>query len=306
VILIAGGSGTLGSLVASDLTKRGLAVRVLTRDPEHARALLGDHVEVVRGDVRDAASVRRAVIGVETIVSAIHGLVGSDGPRSVDYHGNCNLIDAAQQAGVQHLVLVSVHQAAPDHPMELMRMKHAAEQRLRASALAWTIVRPTAFMETWTRLLVEPLVRTGQTRIFGRGDNPINFVSVQDVARLIERAVLDAALRGQTIDLGGPENLTFREFVQIAQQVTGVSGTISSVPRPAMRCAAAVLRLFQPALARQIQAGLVMDTTDMRFDTATPDECLTLAQALARDFASRPRASMGGGLSAAAAPTPRH
>ena len=48
-------------------------------------------------------------------------------------------------------------------------MKYMAEQKLKASGLAWTIIRPTAYMETWPSLIGEPLLETGRTRIFGRG-----------------------------------------------------------------------------------------------------------------------------------------
>ena len=67
-------------------------------------------------------------------------------------------------------------------------MKYAAEQALQASGLSWTIIRPTAYMETWAKLIGEPLVKTGKTRIFGRGVNPINFVSASDVAQFVASA----------------------------------------------------------------------------------------------------------------------
>jgi uncharacterized protein YbjT (DUF2867 family) len=61
------------------LAGAGLPVRVLTRDPARAQHLAGPGVEVVRGDVRDAASVGRALRGAGTVVSAVHGFAGPDG-----------------------------------------------------------------------------------------------------------------------------------------------------------------------------------------------------------------------------------
>lgn len=213
MILIAGGTGTLGTRIVSLLRARGLGVRVLTRDPSRAGHLEDDLVEVVAGDVRDPRAVERAMEGAETVISAIQGFSGSGdcSPRTVDRLGNSNLIQAARAGAVEHFILVSVRGAAPDHPMELFRMKYLAERELRESGLAWTIVRPTAYMETWATLMGQPLLEAGRTRIFGRGDNPINFVSVHDVARIVELAVVDPGTRSGLIEIGGPENLSIEE-----------------------------------------------------------------------------------------------
>jgi uncharacterized protein YbjT (DUF2867 family) len=184
----------------------------------------------------------------------------------VDWQGNRHLIRAARAAGAEHFILVSVHGAAPDHPLELFRRKYQAERELQASGLPWTIIRPTASMETWAGLVGQPLVETGRTRLFGRGDNPINFVAADDVVRFVELAVVDPALRGALVEVGGPENLTFRQFARAFETATGRSGTISHVPLPLLRLLAVLLRPVQPTIARQIQAGVVMDTWDMAFD----------------------------------------
>ena len=270
MILIAGGTGNLGRRVVRLLAAREFPVRVLTRDPARAADLVGAGVEVATGDVRDAGSVARAMVGVQTAISAIQGFsgTGGDSPETVDRAGNGVLIRAAREAGAGHVILVSVQGATPDHPLGLFRAKYQAEQELRASGLAWTILRPTASMETWAQLVGRPLVETGRTRIFGRGENPINFVAADDVARFVELAVVDPALRGQVVEIGGPENLTMRQVAQAFQAATGKTGRISHVPLPAMRALAVLLRPLNATIARQIQAGVVMDTRDMTFDPA--------------------------------------
>jgi uncharacterized protein YbjT (DUF2867 family) len=267
-ILIAGGTGILGTRVVRLLTARGQTVRVLTRDPARARHLAGDGVEIVPGDVREPGTLADALAGADTAISAIHGFsgAGGDSPRSVDGGGNANLIRAASASGAGHFILVSVQGAAPDHPMELFRMKHRAEEVLRASGLAWTIIRPTASMQTWATMIGEPLLKTGKTRLFGRGRNPINFVSADDVAAFVVLAVTDPTMRGEAIDVGGPEDLTMEEVVRTFERETGKTGTVSRVPLPMMRAMAVLLRPVKPTIARQIQAGVVMDTRDMTFD----------------------------------------
>jgi uncharacterized protein YbjT (DUF2867 family) len=293
MILIAGGTGTLGTRVVGLLRARGLEVRVLTRDPSRARHLQDDLIEVVPGDVRDPRAVERAMGGSKTVISAIQGFSGSGGysPRTVDQQGNSNLIRAARASAAEHFILVSIHGAAPDHPMELLRMKYFAEQELRASGLAWTIIRPTAYMETWATLIGKPLLETGRTRIFGRGNNPINFVSAHDVARFVELAVVDPTMRGQLVEVGAPENLSMNQFAKTFETMTGKAGKKSHVPLPMMRLMAMLMRPVNPTLARQIQAGVVMDTHDMSFDSSDIDRrypsipLTSLAEVIERTYA---------------------
>lgn len=145
-------------------------------------------------------------------------------------------------------------------------MKYAAEQDLKDSGVAWTIIRPSAFMETWCQVLGGPLLEKGKTVVFGRGRNPINWVSAGDVARFVERAVADPGMRGQIIDVGGPENLTMTEFVRTFQAAAAPGGRVSHIPRAAMRLGMVVMRPVNPAMARQIQAGVIMDTRPQAFD----------------------------------------
>ena len=267
MIVVAGGTGTLGTRLVPRLAGQGLAVRVLTRDPARARHLAGLSVEVAGGDVRDPGSLTRALRGASTVISAVHGLAGPGGvsPASVDRAGNAHLIDAAARTGAA-FVLVSVVGASSGHPIELFRAKHAAEEALRASSIPWTIVRATAFMETWGTIMGPPLQTSGKILVFGRGDNPVNFVSATDVAALVERAVTDPGLRGEILELGGPDNLTFNELAAILQQTTGRRGAVRHIPRPALHIMASLTAAIKPALARQARAALAMDTTNMSFD----------------------------------------
>lgn len=257
MILVAGGTGTLGRETVARLIAAGQEVRVLTR--EAARVPVPD-VEVAIGDVRQPSSLTSAVKGVSAVISAVHGFQGgrADGPEEIDHQGNRTLIRAAVDAGVEHFVLLSVLDARPDHPMSLHRAKYGAEQALPASPMSWTVLRPSSYIETWISIVGAKLASGGPALVFGRADNPINFVSVQDVATLAERALTDPALRGQTIDVPGQDNLTME---QLAHHL-GAS-KIRRIPRGALRLLSTILPPLAPAFARQTQAALVMDTSDM-------------------------------------------
>ncbi|HWD66195.1 MAG TPA: SDR family oxidoreductase [Solirubrobacteraceae bacterium] len=254
MIAVAGGTGRLGTRVVKRLAARGLDVRVLTRSPARARHLEACAAEIVTCDVRDRGSLQAALVDAATIVSAVQGFAGPGAvsPQSVDCDGNANLIDAAAAVRAD-VVLLSVVGASSEHPMDLFRAKYAAEQHLRASSVAWTIVRATAFVELWAEIMRKPLV-------FGRGDNPINFVSVEDVAATVERAVTDSGERGRVIEVGGPENLTFNQLAALLEGKPGRPSRVRHVPP-------GVLRAMSP-FVRQARAAIAMDTLDMTFDAA--------------------------------------
>jgi uncharacterized protein YbjT (DUF2867 family) len=254
-VLVAGGTGRLGSLVVRQLAERDVAVRVLTRDPARAKPLQPLGIGIVEGDVRRPDSLPAAMADVDVVVSAVQGFAGPGhvSPQSVDGEGNAHLIAAAGAAGAA-VVMVSVVGAAPDSPMELFRCKHSAEKTLQSSGVPWTIVRATAFVELWAELV-------GKGIVFGRGDNPINFVSVRDVAEIVTDAVVDPTRRGHVIEVGGPEDLTFNELAAALRDVRGAPAKVRHVPRT-------MLRALAP-LHRQPRAALVMDTLDMTYRPAS-------------------------------------
>ncbi len=244
------------------------------------------------GDVRDRRDVDRAVGGARVVISAVSafGMKGVT-PRQVDLDGNLNLIAAAEASRVERFVLVSVRGASAEHPMELARMKHAAEQRLARSSLGWAILRPSTFTETFQQILCAPLLSKGKTVVFGDASNPVNFVSAADVARFVELAALTDQLRGTVTDLGGPQNLSLVQFVETFAAALGLASSIRHIPRAMLRVLSLLARPFNRTFARMARAGVLMDTTDMAFDATElarryPHIHLTTAsEAALRDYA---------------------
>src|SRR6478672_6547694 len=142
MILITGGTGTSGREIVEAVARTGRPFRVTARDVARAEPLRKLGAEVVRGDFTDAASLERAMAGVERVFL-------NSGPTEdlVDLQGN--VIDAARRAGVRHVVKLSVFGAdLPGAPgVRFMRQHVDVERRLRDSGLAWTMLRPTFFMQ---------------------------------------------------------------------------------------------------------------------------------------------------------------
>ena len=266
MILVAGGTGLLGSKVVDRLVAAGEQVRVLTRDRRRAGQLPAA-VEIVVGDVR-RGSLDAAVRGCSCVVSAVQGFAGPGGtsPETVDRVGNRNLIQAATAAGACRFVLVSVAGAAPDHPMSLHRAKYAAELQVLDSPLTGVIVRPTAFLQTWLAIIGAKLASGGPALVLGPGRNPINFVSADDVADFVCLAVRDDPRIGAQLTVGGPQNLSFTDLAQRLVADAGRTGAIRHVPLAALRAMSLLARPVRPAFARQAAAAVVMNTIELSFD----------------------------------------
>lgn len=266
MILVAGGTGLLGSRVVKVLSDAGEHVRVVTRDPRRASHLPAG-VEVVVGDVR-RGPLDAAVDGCDCVVSAVHGFAGPGrtSPAAVDRDGNRSLIGAAKKAGVDRFVLLSIVGASPDHPMSLHRAKYAAEQELRASGLTAAIVRSTSFLETWIEIIGAKVDDGGPALVLGPGRNPINFVSVDDVAAFVRLAVQADQRIGADVSVGGPQNLGFIEIAAHLLARKRRPDRPKQVPLTALKIMSVIARPLRPGFARQAGAAVVMNTTDMTFD----------------------------------------
>lgn len=125
--------------------------------------------------------------------------------------------------------------------------------------------------------------------VFGRGENPINFVSVEDVAALLEMILTRSDLSGSTLEIGGPENLTLNELAGAIQTGTGTRKPPRHLSPIVLRALAATLGSLTPRLGRQMRSSLLMDSMDLSFDATAihstyPDlPATTVQEVLVRD-----------------------
>jgi len=267
MIVLTGGTGTVGRELVGLLQASKQPHRVLTRSPESARALEAAGPQAVVGSVEHPGDLAAAMAGCDTVISAMTGFGPSSGssPAAVDRDGNLNLIATAQDAGVKRFVLFSVRGAGPGHPLELNRMKFGAEQALRESALGWMVLRPTTILETFTGIMKESLDRHDVVVVFGRGNRPVNFVCAADAARTALLAARDPELQGSILELGGPENCSFNELASLVISRHD-SGCTVHVPLPVLRAMAFSANAVAPSWGRILGAAILMCTTDMTFE----------------------------------------
>jgi uncharacterized protein YbjT (DUF2867 family) len=267
-ILVAGGTGLLGSAIASRLLDAGRHVRILTRDASRAAALIRKGAEVATGDLTDAASLRPACADTTHVVTTANAFVnpGSRAVTAVDEEGNRHLIDAAREAGVRRFVFTSALIPEAYTRVDYFAAKRHTEDYLRSSGLTYTILRPAAFMEIWARIIGEPIMRTGSTRIFGDGRNPMNFVAIDDVAAIAVEALDDPRAVNATIDIVGPDNLTLLQVAEVFERIRGRPARKRRVPVPVMRILSPLMRPFNPVFARQVALGVLVATTPQSAD----------------------------------------
>jgi uncharacterized protein YbjT (DUF2867 family) len=205
-----------------------------------------------------------ALDGVRTVVLTSHGLVPptrDNHPGLVDDEGNRRMIDAASQAGVGHIVFISVAPVAGQSTTLFATLKYGVEDYLRGSGVPYTVLRPTVFAETHALLLLaEPLREKGVVQFFGPGVAPLNWISADDVAGYVVRA-LDTGAGGRTEVIGGPDNLSRRDVLELIEGVLGRKARRKHVPVAAMRAMRVVIGTFHPGMRYLLDMALAEAAT---------------------------------------------
>jgi uncharacterized protein YbjT (DUF2867 family) len=267
MILIVGATGYLGNAAARRLLAAGEAVRAMTRTPVRAQALQELGAEVVVGDLHDEASLRRACKGADRVLAAAHALMGRgrESSKYVDDIGHKRLIDVAKASGVQHFVYTSAYGVSLDSPVLFARIKADVERYLKQSGLSYTILQPTAFME-WHDFIGKPIIEQGKVTLLGPGENPINLVAADDVARFVGIALTDPKAVGQTIEIGGFDNCSRVEIVHLYEKLLALQAKVTKVPLGMLRILSPLLKPFHPGLSQVFAFSVWNETSDFTFD----------------------------------------
>src|SRR5687767_9391227 len=232
MILVAGATGVLGSEIVQRLRTRGKRVKALVRvtsAPEKVARLEAVGAEIVRGDLKDRASLDKAVRDVEAVISTVTTILTSqpgDSFAATDGAGTMALIDAARSAGVRHFVFVSFDTSkVPDSP--LTAAKRDVERHLERSGMPWTVLQPGLFMESWLGPFLFADPAAGTAKVYGKGDQAIRYVAVADVAEVAVRTLTVPGARNATIRFGGPEPVSQRDAVRIFEKEFGKRFTVT-------------------------------------------------------------------------------
>jgi NADH dehydrogenase len=273
MILLCGGTGMLGSRIAQRIGQRSLAFRALVRPISDASELERLGAEIVRGDLRDPTTLPAAMAGVQTVISTANAisrvLAGKTDLtlRDVDERGNANLVSAAVDAGVQRFVFLSFPGSILAAGTPFADAKVATERRLQDSPMREVIVRPEAYQEVWLSPLVQFDWPNRSVTIYGKGEAPVAYVSVDDVAEAVVRLAI-AADPPRVLEFGGPEALTRNQAADAFERALGTRIRRRHIPRAAMRVGSTVLRPINPALASVMGQALRADLAESALSDA--------------------------------------
>jgi len=205
VILVTGATGTIGSHVVSSLLEQNAAVRVFVRDADKARAVFRNTVDIVPGDLRDASAVSVALTGVEKIFLNSPSLAGF-----VDLQRP--FIDAADAAGVGHVVRLSVVGAAPNATTSYGRGHFVLDEHLKASTLGWTILQPNGFMQN---LLSNVETIKAGAIYASAGDGHVAMIDARDIAEVAASILTTGGHTGESLVLTGDDAVTYRDVAAV-------------------------------------------------------------------------------------------
>lgn len=279
-VLVVGATGQLGTRVVQQLAKARVPVRALVRETsrhEHLLRMANQGVQVLRGDITQPSSVLAACHGAGAIIATANAVAPTHGSsfRSVDDEGYVNLIGAARRQGCGRFVLISVPVTPHDAKVPLFRYKRLIEQRLVASGHEHCILRAGPFMDDWFALIGSRLPARGDAAslisrrwgflqtFIGAVGNLIEqrgialvpgsagtrhaFVAIDDVAAALIGATTHPEARNATLELEGPEVLSWGQVAAIYARVLQRPVHTVSTPAFVFRLQQLLMRPFSEA-----------------------------------------------------------
>jgi uncharacterized protein YbjT (DUF2867 family) len=288
-VLVVGANGQLGAACCRLLVAEGHAVRGSVRSLARGAGLEG--VELVEADLARDPDLDMLMRGTEAVIITANVAAprsGDDPARFIE--GEHRLINAAGRLGVSRIVLPSVPRSSVDAHVPIAASRRLLEQHVLAVVPGSVVLRFPPFMEVWLALVgsslplrgepfatigrPSPFLRTfrratgstvekrGVMLVPGPTSNRQAFIAVDDVAAACVVAVREEALAGRTLDVGGPEVLSWVEVAQIFSRVLGRPVRRVSTPTAVFAAAAAVLRPFAPVPSATMALNRYMGSSE--------------------------------------------
>lgn len=251
MFLVTGGGGFSGSRIVARLVAEGEQTRALVRDEAAARRKLpAQGVEVQVGDTTRPDTLDPALAGVETVIhTAFITAERKQGP-GVNYYatnveGTRNLVAAAKRAGVRRIVVLSGLGTKPARPGSYMDGRYLAEQAVRESGLAWSILGPSVQFgpgSAFFKGLADLIRQAPVVPMVGSGNLHFQPIYVEDVVTcLLKMAREPERYDGQRLEVGGPAIYTYARILDMLMQTMGVRKLKVPGPMPFVYIGAALM-----------------------------------------------------------------
>ncbi len=241
LVTVFGGTGFIGRQVVRALAKQGLRVRAAARQPGRGYRLrmLGDvgQIEVVQANIRDKASIARAVEGAEAVINLV-GILRETGRQrflAIQSMGARNIAEAARDAGARRLVQISAIGADAEGASKYARSKAEGEAAVRDVFPGATIVRPSIVFgpeDDFFNRFGQMASISPALPLIGGGHMKFQPIYVGDLAAAIAQAASSDAFAGQTYELGGPAVHDFKALLAFVCTETGRKRILVPLPFP--------------------------------------------------------------------------
>lgn len=249
MILVAGGSGYVGSIVVPRLAEAGHQVRVLSRGTRRL-----DSVASVGGDVASGEGLEEALEGCDAVLNLVAIIVerGQQTFDRVNAQGSRHLVEAAKrQGGISRYLHVSAIGVRPDPSLGYLSSKYAGERAVIDSGLPHTVFRPSILFGPGHGQhffsIVAKLVRAAPVvPVPGSGQARFQPLALDDLASCIVQSIGDERHRDRVYELAGPDQLTYDQIVDIVAAVLGKRRAKLHVPLALMKPAVAVMEKVLP------------------------------------------------------------
>ena len=260
MILVTGATGTIGKDLVKGLIAKGEQVRAMIHNPDKAPAASREPgVEYVTGDLEKPETVIAALQGVEKAF-----LLSPEDPRMAELHGK--FAAAAKEAGLRHLVRLSILPANPDAPLPIAKWHGEADRLVMESGVPYTILRPAYFMQNNLRA-----ARTiaSEGAIYGAmGDGKVGHIDTRDIAEVAATVLTSEGHEGQIYPLTGPESLSMTEVA--ARLSTTLGKTVKYVNLPPDKAKAGMMAMGMPDWRADAWVALGGMIAMGKADMATP------------------------------------
>jgi NADH dehydrogenase len=200
-ILVIGATGNLGKAVAKQLKKDGFKVRVLSRDKEKARKIFNKEFEFAEGDVLQPETIETALDKCHGVYINLSGDIIATGVK--------NIVELASKKKIEQIGFISgctVREQNAWHPM--IKNNFLAEEAIKASGIAYSIFKPTFFMDTLPRFIMK-----GKVSLFGKQPNKYHWIYSGDLGEMVSKAFQLEAARNKSFTVYGPEPYTMDEAI---------------------------------------------------------------------------------------------
>jgi len=277
-IIVFGGTGFIGRYIVESLLKKGVPVRVLSRNAARAREVLGEEPEIVEGDICTPSVVEAALNNVRAIIIGVSAFSPQliRKMELIERDAVLSLLEQAEKAGIHRVVYLSAYQVREDVlddlnlSMPIARIKLEVEQALADStaSLNWTVLGLAPSM----RIYFEMLHGNSMMVPGGGPRSGIPTVSPVDVGEIAAQTVLRLDLKGQRFRVTGPEALSFAQAAERISVATGRSIRYRAIPLFPLHFVSIVTRPFNPFLWHLFETIRLMNGFPQDLVQAVPND----------------------------------